>query len=167
MQAGITKCMISVAKQTHNHSRVAAFRALQVLEVLNRVASIPERRTILQEFLDEKFVDCLLEVSILRVWLLNILTIETCSDANWACSTSLLSIGYVKTDSQESNRSQHSRVAEGLERLPGMITDRASFSYIPYFTASFIYILDVSDDSRPRICHSTTCGSIYAQRIHW
>ena len=64
--------MISVAKQTHNHSRVAAFRALQVLEVLNRVASIPERRAILKEFLDEKFVDFLLEVSILRVLLLNL-----------------------------------------------------------------------------------------------
>lgn len=56
--------MISVAKQTHNHSRVAAFRALQVLEELNRVASIPERRTILQEIHNEKFVDCLLKVSV-------------------------------------------------------------------------------------------------------
>jgi hypothetical protein len=59
--------MITVAKQTNNHSRVAAFRALQALEALNRVASIPERRTILKGFLDEKFVDSLLEVSILQV----------------------------------------------------------------------------------------------------
>lgn len=156
MQAGITKCMISVAKQTHNHSRVAAFRALQVLEVLNRVASIPERRTILKEFLDEKFVDCLLEVSILRVWLLNLLNLE----ADRACSTSLLSISLVKTDPQESNHLQHSGVAEGHQRLP--VPDRTSFSYIPYFSASFIHSLDVSDDSRPRIRHSTTCGPVYS-----
>ena len=64
MQAGITMCMISVAQQTHNHSRVAAFRALQVLEELNRVASIPERNKILKELLDADFVDRLLEVSI-------------------------------------------------------------------------------------------------------
>jgi hypothetical protein len=59
--------MISVAQQTHNHSRVAAFRALQVLEGLNRVASIPERRTILTELIQAKFVDRLLEVSTSRV----------------------------------------------------------------------------------------------------
>ena len=159
--------MISVAKQTHNHSRVAAFRALQVLEVLNRVASIPERRTILKDFLDEKFVDSLLEVSLLRVWLLNLLNLETCSDADRVCSTSLLSIKLVKADSQESDHLQHSRVAEGRERLPGMMTDRTSFSYILYFAASFIYSLDISDDSRPRIHHSTTCGPVYSQCIYW
>ena len=64
LQAGITMCTISVAQQTHNHSRVAAFRALQVLEELNRVGSIPERNKILKELLDATFVDGLPEVSI-------------------------------------------------------------------------------------------------------